>query len=73
MISFLDEVTGGIEGDGGIEVCHLDREEAFDSVKCRFLEQKVKAFGVEDMVNNWITQSLKDGSFRMRADGCTSD
>lgn len=38
---------------GGVEVCFLDFQKAFDSVTHRLLGQKV-AFGVGAEVNKWI-------------------
>lgn len=73
LISFLDELTDRIGGGGRVEVSYLDFQKFFESVNHSRFGQRVKAFGADAEVKNWIAQSLKGMSFRVRVKRCLSD
>lgn len=52
QINFLEEATGRIYRGKGLEFCHLDFQEALNSVTHMRLGQKVEPRGMDSGVNN---------------------
>ena len=61
LIEVLDEWTGMIEEEGGVDVAYLDFSKAFDSVTHQRLLKKIIAHGISDNLLNWIQTFLQRG------------
>ena len=44
--------------DGGVDIIYLDHSKAFDSVAHKRLLSKIKAYGVNEKVWNWVEDFL---------------
>ena len=60
LIAVLDEWTGMIEEEGGVDVAYLDFSKAFDSVPHQRLLKKVRAHGISGNLLNWIQSFLAE-------------
>ncbi len=52
-----------------VDLVFLDYSNAFDSVSHRFLIKKLKAYGIDDTVVNWIELFLKEWTFNVSVNG----
>lgn len=65
-ISLLEEVVAKVDREERVQFCHLDSQKALIAIIHGLLDQKAKAFFASAKVNNWVVQSLKGTSSRMR-------
>lgn len=56
LTSLLDKAIGGIDRGERVEACSLDFQKACYSANHKLLDQKVKAFGMDAKVHNWISE-----------------
>ena len=62
MIEVLNEWTGMIDEEGGVDVAYLDFSKAFDSVPHQRLLKKIRAHGISGNLLRWIQSFLGDMS-----------
>ena len=66
LLCFLEEVTSKLDENKTVEVAYLDFSKAFDSVNQRLLLFKLKNFGIQGQLHNWISAFLSRRSFFVR-------
>ncbi|MGL5708552.1 MAG: reverse transcriptase domain-containing protein, partial [Aeromonas sp.] len=66
LLGFLELITQRLDNGHPVEVCYLDFRKAFDSVNHRLLEAKLRNFGITGVVLQWISNFLKERTFRVR-------
>ena len=56
-----------------VDVAYLDFKKAFDSVPHKRLIHKMKGYGVEGNLLDWVTDFLKDRTQFVSVNGCNSE
>ena len=69
LLSFLDEITRRLDRGEDVEVAYLDFRKAFDSVNHRLLIHKLRIYGINTILIDWITEFLRDRSFYVEVEG----
>ena len=60
LLNILDKWTKALDNGNSIDVVYMDYIKAFDTVKHMRFMNKLKAYGVEDPVLNWISSFLSE-------------
>ncbi len=55
-----------------VDLVFFDFSKAFNSVNHRFLIKKIKAYGIDDKVVNWIESFLEERTFNVAINGSIS-
>ena len=58
LLVTLEDITKNLEEGLGVDVIYLDYSKAFDTVPHRRLISKLRAYGINEAVINWIQQFL---------------
>ncbi len=53
-----EKVTKAMDSGGTVDLVFLDFSKAFDYLNRRFLIQKLKTYGINDNIRNWIESFL---------------
>ncbi len=64
-----EKVTKIMDSGDTVDLVFLDFTKAFDSVNNRFLIEKLKAYGINDKVANWIESFLKERTSNVSING----
>ena len=73
LLSFLEEVTEGLDAKNSIDVVYLDFAKAFDKVPHKRLINKVRSFGIGGVLLRWIENWLAGRLQRVGCEGVWSD
>ena len=60
LLTFLDQVTDGLDRGESVDVIFLDFAKAFDKVPHERLLRKMEAFGIGGEVLAWVREWLRD-------------
>jgi len=69
LIEFFEKVTKEVDGGKAVDVVYMDFSKAFDKVAHGGLLQKMKMYGIEGDLANWIRNWLADRRQRVVVDG----
>ncbi len=72
LLTMKDKVTKIMDSGDAVGLVFLDFAKAFDSVNHRFLVQKIKAYGINDNIMNWIASFLKERTINVSINGSKS-
>ena len=72
LLTTLDEFTQNYDANLQTDTIYLDIQKAFDTIPHNRLIQKLKAYGVEGPILEWITNFLFERKQRVCVDGCFS-
>ena len=73
LLKVMDEWTKIIDEGGEIDVIFMDFMKAFDKVPHRRLILKLKSYGIDGPLLNWIEDFLKNRKQRVVVNGCKSE
>jgi hypothetical protein len=73
LLQFIDDLAYGIQGGGQFDVIIMDFSKAFDKVSHQRLLYKLRGFGINDQIHDWIRSFLCNRKQRVIVDGATSD
>ncbi len=65
LLAMEEKVTKIMDSGDTVDLVFLDFSKAFDSVYHRFYIKKLKAYGINDKVVNWIESFLKERTFNV--------
>ena len=69
LLCFFEEITKWVDEGSPVDVIYLDFQKAFDKVPHQRLLLKLKSYGMENSIINWIEQWLNDRRQRVVVDG----
>lgn len=69
LISVLHDIASSAERGGSVDAVFLDLRKAFDTVDHRRLLLKLRNYGTDRLVCNWIEEYLRGRSMRVSVDG----
>jgi hypothetical protein len=69
LLHMLDRWTQYLEEGGQVDAIYTDFEKAFDKVPHRRLISKLKAFGINSNIVNWVQDFLSDRKHRVKVNG----
>ena len=72
LLLVYDEISRIVDNRGQVDVTYLDLAKAFDSVSHRLLIRKLKQFGINGTLSNWLTSYLSNRKQRTVVDGVPS-
>jgi hypothetical protein len=73
LLHILDDWTRIIETGDNIDICYMDFQKAFDKVPHRRLLAKVKSYGIDGELLQWITSFLTNRRHRVVINGTASE
>ena len=71
LIQFIEDLAESIQGGGQVDVVIMDFTKAFDKVSHQRLLYKLKGFGVNPQVHDWIQNFLCERSQKVIVEGCS--
>ena len=72
LLKMLDSVTEAIDSNDQVDIIYMDFMKAFDRVPHRRLLEKVKSYGIDGCILNWIEAFLSNRSHCVVVNGCAS-
>ena len=69
----MDKWTNYLENGGQIDVVYSDFEKAFDKVRHTRLISKLRSYGINTVIIDWITDFLQARKYRVKANSSYSD
>jgi hypothetical protein len=73
LLTFLDQVTDGLDRGESVDVIFLDFAKAFDKVPHERLLRKMEAYGIGGEVLAWVREWLRDRKQRVGSRGSWSE
>ena len=73
LLYYLDECIKTISNGGVVDSVYLDFAKAFDTVPHRRLLGKLKAYGIEESILNWVQAFLEGRTQEVMVNGCRSE
>ena len=73
LLEVMNELTKIADNKEDMDIIYLDFSKAFDTVPHKRLINKLKAYGIEGNLLNWIAHFLKDRRQRVRVNNSYSD
>ena len=73
LIDVCEKWSEELDNKNYIGVVYLDFQKAFDSVPHKRLLSKLKGYGIQGKLLNWIENFLKDRKQRVQVDGSSSE
>ena len=65
LLETLDDITSAIDNKFSVDVIYLDFAKAFDTVPHQRLTHKLKSYGIEGKILNWIKEFLNNRKQRV--------
>ena len=72
LLYYLDECIKTISNGGVVDSVYLDFSKAFDTVPHRRLLGKLKAYGIDEAILNWVQAFLEGRTHEVMVNGCRS-
>ena len=73
LLKVMDEWTRILDDGGEIDVIYMDFMKAFDKVPHRRLIEKLKCYGINGKLLNWVKEFLNGRKQRVVVNGCKSE
>ena len=73
LLEFQNDLTKSVDNKNSVDVIFLDCQKAFDTVPHKRLLNKIKAFGINDNLLNWIKGYLTNRQQRVVLNNSSSD
>ena len=73
LLNVLDDWTEALDNDHIIDIIYTDFQKAFDSVPHKCLISKIKSYGIESNLLNWINTFLNNRRQHILINGTCSE